>query len=148
MLGELVFAAMKNEEFGVEFDPALTDIWRAFGAPPRPAFLLDIPLRLESPLPKVPTVREGVTVEGSAAVAIHGLVMGPNSIPIMGARVEYPFLNLSTQSDSHGRFYFSVVPAKPAPEFKVTAKGKVLTIRADEKSLSGEALLIHFENLE
>jgi len=148
MLGELVFAAMEHDEFEVEFDAAPAAIWTAFGAVPRPSFILGVPVRRERPQPEAPLVRSGVSLDSTAAVSLHGVVTGPGDLPLMGARVECPSLGLSAQTDSRGRFRFSTVPATPPPEFRVTAKGKALTIRADSRSLSGEAFVIHFDDLE
>lgn len=145
MLGELVFAAMEHEEFEVEFDPAPAAVWTALGAVPRPCFVLGVPLRKDRPQPDAPLVRGGVSLESSAVRNLNGLVTGPNDIPLMSARVECPALNLVTQTNARGRFQFSLVPVATALEFRVTAKGKSLTIRADAKSLSGEMLVIHFD---
>ena len=148
LLGELVFAAMEREDTEVDFDPVLPAVWTAFGTAPRPSFTLRVPLRRERRQPEVALVRSGVAVQSTAAISIHGIVLGPGGVPLMNARVECPALNLVSQTDHHGRFRFSAVPATPPPEFRATAKGKVLLVRADSRSLGGDPLVIQFDKLE
>src|SRR5262249_36272243 len=52
MLADLMFAAMENSEFQVEMEPIPLSVWSSFGVPPRPSFLLRVPLRQERPQPQ------------------------------------------------------------------------------------------------
>src|SRR6266850_5283921 len=65
MLVALMFAAMENKEFQVELEPLPVTVWTAFGVPPRPSFILRVPLRQERPQPQTKLVREPLRVESS-----------------------------------------------------------------------------------
>jgi hypothetical protein len=49
LLGELVFAAMDRPGADVILEPPPPEVWAAFGVPPRPSFLLEVPLRRARP---------------------------------------------------------------------------------------------------
>jgi len=57
LLGDLIFAAMENPEFEVEMQPVPIDVWTAFGVPPRPSFVLRVPLQRERSKPEAKPVR-------------------------------------------------------------------------------------------
>ena len=47
LLGELLLAAMDTPAYEVELDNIPPTIWAGFGIPPRPAFILRVPVRKE-----------------------------------------------------------------------------------------------------
>jgi hypothetical protein len=49
VLGELVFAAMDRPGVDVILEPPPPEVWAAFGVPPQPSFLLEVPLRRARP---------------------------------------------------------------------------------------------------
>jgi hypothetical protein len=149
MLGVLMFAAMENSEFEVEQDPVPVSLWVALSVRPRPSFVLRLPLRRERPEPHVPLVRLPLVIKGSPMAGLHGLVLGPGDMPVMGARVEVPALQLSTHTDPDGRFHFSAVPTDPPVKLlMVRAKGQELSIKIDEAVGFDEPLLIRLQGLE
>lgn len=149
LLGNLVFAAMENSEFEVEFDSFPARVWTAFGLPPRPSVVLKVPLRRERPEPAAKLVRVPLVVRHSLMRPLYGFVLGPEDVPIAGARIELPALQLSTRTNSKGRFDFPAVPAEPKVTLLlVKAKGKVLSVNPAEIAAEGKPLLIRFQLME
>jgi hypothetical protein len=64
-LGELAFAALESPDFEVELGALPVSLWQAFGVPPRPAFLLRVPVRRERPARKVPLVLEPIVIQAA-----------------------------------------------------------------------------------
>ena len=77
--------------------------------------------------------------------SLEGVVLGPQELPVVGARVELPALRLSTRTDSKGGFRFSAVPAQPASKLlRVTAKGRELSVQT-EADAGRQPMVIHFD---
>lgn len=145
LLGQLVFAAMDSAEFEVDLDLVPVSVWRAFGVAPRPSFVLRVPLQRERPEPEVKLVRGPLEVETSPVQSLQGVVLGPQEVPLVGARVELPALRLSTRTDSKGRFHFSTVPAGPSAKLlRITAKGRELSVKT-EGDAGREPMVIQFD---
>ena len=149
MLVALMFAAMENKEFQVELEPLPVAVWTAFGVPPRPSFILRVPVRQERPQPQTKLVREPLRVESSPIVGLHGLLVGPGDIPLADCRIEIPALHISTSTDHRGRFYFPAVPASGNKQLVVKAKGFELPVVSKQNYPDSRApLVIHFSPLE
>lgn len=143
-LGVLAFDAMDIREWSVESEPPPIDVWRAFGVPPRPAFIVRVPLRLERRDREAPLVRKPLVVDMHATTALAGTVTGPEDIPIAGASIEIPSLQLHATSDAGGAFRFPQLPASSSITLIVRAKRQTRTIRAR----TGEPLHIRIDGLE
>lgn len=149
MLGELMLAAMGNSEFEVEPDPVPVEVWRAFGVGPRPSFVLRVTVTLERREDLAPLVRKPLVVKRSPIARLQGVVCGPGDVPIMGATVELPVLGLTTKTDANGGFVFAAVPSEPpAKTIRVKAKGKEVSVSADEAILKSQPLIIRLEKME
>ena len=149
MLVELMFAAMENNDFQVEPEPIHASGWTAFGVPPRPSFILRVPLRQERPLPPAKLVREPLTVRSSPIVGLHGLLLGPGGVPLSDCRIEIPALHIFTSTDYRGRFHFPAVPASGNKQLVVKAKGLELPVVSTQNYPDSRApLVIHFSPLE
>lgn len=149
MLGELIFAAMEKSEFEVESDPSPVALWTAFNTAPRPSFVLRVPLRLERPQEKIPLVRKPPIIKNSPMVPLEGQILGPEGIPLKGARVEVPGLQISTSTDSRGRFAFSAVPVNPPlKRLIITFKGSEHVFSPEQPITEMAPLLIHLKELE
>jgi hypothetical protein len=148
MLVDLMFAAMENTDFQVESESVPLSVWTAFSVPPRPSFLLRVPMRQERPQPQAKLVRE-LKFQSSPAVGFHGLLLGPGDVPLSDCRIELPALNLSTRTDYRGKFYFPSVPSAGSKQLLVKAKGLEFPVRSEENYPdSGSPLVIHFSPLE
>jgi len=149
MLVALMFAAMENKDFQVELEALPTTVWTAFAVPPRPSFILRVPLRQERPEPQTKLVREPLKVESSPIVGLHGLLLGPGDIPLSDCRIEIPALHISTSTDYKGRFYFPAVPASGNKQLVVKAKGFELPVVSKQNYPDSRTpLVIHFSPLE
>ena len=124
LLGTLVFAALADEKIDVEPGPVPLEMWRAFAVPPRPAFVVRLPLRIERELRVAPRVRHPLEIGGAALDTVLGVVVGPGDLPVMNARVEELGTGVTTLTDYAGRFRFARLPvADTALRFRVSAKG-------------------------
>jgi hypothetical protein len=149
MVVDLMFAAMESQDFQVEQESIPLTVWTAFGTPPLPSFILRVPLRQERPQPQAKLVRQPLKIQLSPIVGFHGLLLGPEDVPLSDCRVEMPDLNLATGTDYKGRFYFPSVPSAGSKQLVVKAKGYELPVRSEENHPdSGAPLIIHFSPLE
>jgi hypothetical protein len=129
LLGDLAFAALGREDLSAAFRPIDPALWTGFGIPPRAAFLLQVPLRLERKAQRGPPVRE-ITTQFVSSLPLDGIVIGPGDVAIAGASVELPKLGLSASTGPDGRFRFARVPAEGPMNLRVSAKGEVQDIHS------------------
>lgn len=142
LLGKLAFAAMENTEFEVDFEPLSPASWTAFGVEPRPSFFLRLPVRQHRAFPPTKLVTQPLVLHTSPIHTFTGVVYGPEETPIMGAKVEVPALQLSTQTDSMGQFYFPGLPKDEAVTLRVRAKGQEVNVTIDPMDEKSEPLVI------
>jgi uncharacterized protein DUF4255/carboxypeptidase family protein len=152
LLGELLFAALEKPEteppeFEVITEPLPVEVWTALGTSPRPSFFLRMPLRRERTQKQAPLVRTPLVISGQMS-HLDGIVYGPESIPIMGARVEVAALRLSTHTDAKGRFHFAALPSSAPISLKVQAKGKEINLSLTPSARRDEPLEIRLQGLE
>jgi hypothetical protein len=146
LLGQLLFAAMETGEFMVDLKPLEADAWAALKVAPQPAFFLQVPLAKERHQ-TVKRILHRPEVRINAVTSLAGVVLGPDDIPIPGARVELPSSSASTYTDVRGRFRFAVVPAEPrTKQIRIVAKGFEHLVSED--TVESEELVIHFNPLE
>jgi len=143
-LGVLAFDAMEARDWSVESEAIDTELWRAFEIAPRAAFVVRVPLRLARADREAPLVRKPLVVDMHSTTALAGTVTGPENIPIAGASLEIPSLQLSTRTDRNGAFRFPQLPASSSITLIVRAKRQTRTLRAS----TGEPLHIRIEGLE
>jgi hypothetical protein len=149
LLGELVLAVIEKREYELDLAELPATIWAALGIAPRPALTLCVPLRFERPGPTTRLVRGPLTVRGAPVMSLHGIVLGPGDIPIAGASVEVPALQLTDHTDARGRFHFSTVPGEPPGiQLLVKAKGRVQTITIEQPPSDGGPLTIRFDSFD
>ncbi|MEW5986121.1 MAG: Pvc16 family protein [Chloroflexota bacterium] len=145
LLGRLVFAAMDSPDMDVAFDPLPPAAWQAFGLPPQPSFILHAPVRLERPDAAVPLVRQPLVLQTSPLVELQGVVIGPDDLPIAGARVELPALQRVTYAGPKGEFRFTGLPGEgQLRQVRIVAKGKTLDVTLGQLAIS-EPLVIRFD---
>ena len=146
LITQLLFAAMTSEEFEVEAEAPPLALWTALALPPQPSFVLKLTLQRERPEKIAPLVLSPLELNASPTGSLRGVVVGPNRIPIPGARVEVPALALSAQTDVAGRFLFRAVPlGRQKVVLRISAKGKEWTCDAAGKT---EPLVIQINPTE
>lgn len=132
LLSCLLLAALGHREWEVESEPLPAAVWQALGLPPRPSFVLRIPVQRERPAKPVPRVTSGLVIRQSPLGALAGRVVGPGGVSIMGALVEVPGLNLATRTDADGQFVFAALPLSPPVEvLHVNARGRSVRVNLD-----------------
>lgn len=129
LLGELMFAAMEEQEFEVEQHPLPLLAWQTLGVAPRPAVLLKVPLHKPRPDKLAPRVRGKMSVRFGGMRPLQGQVFGPGRVPIMAATVTLPLLQMTARTDYQGRFHFAAVPTEPpVTELQVNARGREVSL--------------------
>ena len=148
LLGELLFAALETPEMEVEVGAVPVALWQAFGAAPRPAFTLRMPMLKERRKRPVRRVLEPLVVEASRLARLAGVVLGPGDLPLAGARVELPALNVSTRTDFQGRFQFAAVPEGATGVLRVQARGRELAVAPERPADPESPLIVRFPLME
>lgn len=143
-LGVLAFDAMDTRDWSVDVDPPGVVVWRAFNIAPRPGFIVRVPLRMERKDREAPLVRKPLVVDMHSTTALAGTVTGPGDLPISGATLEIPSLQLFATTDGDGAFRFPQLPASSSIPLVVRAKRQTRTLRAR----TGEPLHIRIDGLE
>jgi hypothetical protein len=144
LLGDLVAAAMQEEDFEVLLAPTPPETWLALGAAPRPAFVLQVPVRKARPEPAPPRVRGPLVVQGVALAPFAGVVLGPGDVPVANARVEVPSADAVAETDPLGRFQFANLPVEPRQKLvRVRARGRQIDVQIAEPS----PVVIRFDQL-
>jgi hypothetical protein len=147
LLGELTFAAMESADIEVELGPLPAGTWAAFGVAPQPCFRLRVPLRRERPEREAPPmVRQPLVLRTSPTTNVWGRVLGPEDVPLAGARVELTYLHRSTRTDTKGEFRFPNVPSESlAHPLRVQAKGRVFEASVDRAAQEGDPIVIRVD---
>jgi hypothetical protein len=144
LLDALVGAALDRAGFEVDLAGIPAELWVALRLVPRPAFAIQVLLSRARPEPEPRLVRELVLQE-SPMVSLAGQVLGPRRIPLAGARLEIPSMQLSTCTDPRGRFAFPPIPSRPLPkQLLVFARGRRLEIEPAKLLAAGPAPTITF----
>ena len=145
LLGKLLLAALEKPEYEIDLSELPPTLWSAFGIAPRPAFTLCLPLPLARVEPVPPLVQGHLVVRGEPVPSLYGIVLGPGDIPIAGAGVELPSLQLRGYTNAEGRFRFSTVPGGSRHiQLVVRAKGRVQSVFVERPSSEQEPLEIRF----
>lgn len=149
MLGQLVQAAIEKREYELDLTEVPVAMWMAFGIVPRPAFMLSLPLPVERAESAVKLVQGPIVVRGAPVRSVHGIVLGPGDVPVAGASIELPALQLHTHTDTRGRFQFTTVPGEPQGiQLLVKAKGWVQRLTVGQSSSGQEPLVVRFSSFE
>lgn len=145
LLGTLLFAALEKREYELTLEEVSASVWAAFGIAPRPACMLWVPCALAQREPEPKRVRGPLVMQGAPVRSLHGIVLGPGDMPIAGARVELPALELRGQTDPHGRFFFASVPGESQNiQLVVKARGYQQSVLVEQSSSEQEPLAIRF----
>jgi hypothetical protein len=142
LLTELAFAAAAQTNWQIEQEPVPLAIWTSFGIAPRPSFLLRIPLELaQEELPTAPRAKT-LSLNAYTLVALRGVLLGPDDIPLSGGSVELPALNLRTETNAGGEFCLSGVPGSAVNTLQARAKGSSLAIQCRANDYATSPLIL------
>lgn len=146
LLSRLVFSAMENAEMEVEFHGLPFESWIALGAQPRPYFLIRMPVRRHRKLPEAKPVLHPMVVEVGGMTSLRGNIVGPDSTPWPGARVELPSLQMATRTDVNGYFQFNAIPREPGKKrLRITAKRRVFEVEVAQPPAPREPVRVQLD---
>ena len=129
LLGDLVFAAMSDKELEVDLSPMPAALWAGLRSVPRPAFRLRVQVRKEQPAAEARCL--SLVGRAPSPGGLLGQVVGPGDVPIRGAWVALPSLQLSTRTDAQGHFQFPRVPSvESLGRLEVRAEGEMLAVES------------------
>jgi hypothetical protein len=149
LLGQVAFAAMQNPEFTVDLDPLPAESWLALKIAPRPSFILSVPLSQDRPEPPVKLVRTQLSAQFQPTTQFVGRLMGPNGVPVVGARVELLALQLFEYTDANGQFRFATLPSEPKKiDLRVSAKGRQLNVTVEPGGEPSQPVIVPFDPFE
>ncbi len=149
LLGKLVFAAMEKREYELNLEDLPATLWAALGLAPRPAFTLWVPCAVALQEPVVKLVRGPLVVQGAPVRSLYGIVLGPGDIPVAGAGVELPALQLRGHTDTRGRFHFATVPGESQHfQLVVKARGYQQSVLVEQSTSAQEPLAIRFTTFD
>ena len=147
-LNALVFAAMEEAELELEMHPPEPALWTALGIPPGPCVFLRVRVRLERPERPTRLVLKPLKVEALPVRPLVGVVLGPEDVPVMGAVIEIPALQMSVRTGAKGQFRFQSVPESGwLKHLVVRARGKTQDIALEKDYSEENPLVIHFDPL-
>ncbi len=126
LLDRVLVASAAVTEPALQFKALAPELWTALGVPPRPAFLVDVPGRVDRQQSVVPRVRMPLQVHDVAIRGLEGRVVGAGEVPLTGVRVELAATGASTYTNTRGGFSFSAVPADQPVRLLLRAKGRDL----------------------
>jgi len=138
MLLNLTFSAMESADYDVELNSLPLSVWKQFGIPPRPAFILQAPLEKPQPSRPVEPVKEQVLKQSPISSLAGKVVYGPGDISMPNVRVELPELNRSTVTDQNGVFRFGAVPAGQKVRLRIRGQEFAPVVQ-------GQSLVFHLE---
>jgi hypothetical protein len=139
LLGDLVFAAMGDKELEVDLSPVPHALWVGLRSVPRPAFRVRVQVRKEHPLTEV----RCLSLVDSGEVPLQGRVVGPDDLPIRGAWVALPALQLSTRTDAQGQFQFPRVSSlESLGRLEVRTAGELLSVDSEELTSGSSPMVV------
>lgn len=139
LLDPVVAAAVDPTRVTVTFEPVPAELWLALGARPRPALLVDVPVRVDRPAAAVPHVTAPLRLETVVARTLRGTVLGPGDVPVPGMRVEAPAAGAGTYTDAAGAFGFGGLPPG---ELRLVLVGRGRYFHTDVTAAAGEPVVI------
>ena len=105
------------------FDEVPAHVWQSSGVPARPAFYVDVPGRLDRPVPVVPRVTAPLRIDTVPVRPLSGVVLGPRRTPLPGMRVETIDGTAVTYSGADGTFVLDGLPAGRATTLRLSGRG-------------------------
>lgn len=149
--GRIVSAVEHSRNVGwrLEFQPLSCSLdWVAFGVVPQPGVIPGVHVAHEWDDVNSPRVTHPPELDASRGIELSGTVVGPEKLPLSGAHVELPSLQLTTQTDAEGKFkFFPVQGGRYFPANLIVIAKRHEQVGKLESRHLGKPLAIEF-NLE
>jgi len=139
VLDRILGALAAQERYRPVFEPIPAPLWSAAGVVPRPALVLDVPVRVERPVAVPSRVRGELVMEVGPVRAIRGRVVGPGAVPLPGITVATGTGHART--DARGEFTLPGQPGDRAVPLHLSGRG--LHLRAEIGPRTAEPVVIH-----
>jgi hypothetical protein len=146
LLGDLLFAALENPDLDVGLEPPPLALWRAFGVPPQPAFVVRCRTWKDlEPRPITPVTKRVFDV--GVARHIAALVIARDGRPASNVTVDLPAHGTAVQTDANGRFTFAAVLPETPSALVVRVGGVEQTVELGPATVDGP-LIVHLDTQE
>ncbi|GAA2396111.1 carboxypeptidase-like regulatory domain-containing protein [Dactylosporangium salmoneum] len=119
-----VLAASVGGPYAPVFEPVPPGLWAAAGVAPRPAFQVDVAVRLDRPRAVAPRVTVPLRLVDAPVREVAGTVLGPGDVPVPGLRVESADGLAATHTDGAGRFALPGLPAGRPVTLRLSGRGR------------------------
>jgi hypothetical protein len=139
VLDRVIGAVAADDRYRPVFEPLPAHLWAAAGIAPRPALVLDVPVRVERPVTAVPRVRGELSVHVVPVHPIHGRVVGPGAVPLPGITVTAG--GRTAQTGPRGEFTLPGLPGDRTVPLHLSGRGRHL--RAEVTAPTAEPVVIH-----
>jgi hypothetical protein len=148
ILGTLLAAAAQHPDCEVDLAPLPWSGWSALGVMPQPSFFLCVPMELRRQPTQVPLVKK-FQPSFSELQPLHGIVIGPDNVPVPGAVIRVPGTNTTATTDHRGQFQLAGVPVHPpVTTLQVRAKGNESIVNLGNDGPYPERVVIHYQPSE
>lgn len=109
LIDRVLLAAAGEDRYRLVPEPVPADLW---GHPPvpRPAVLIDVPVRIAVPAPQAHRVTAELHLDGGPVRTITGRLVGPGDVALPGMTVASPATGTSVLTDPRGGF---ALPGQP-----------------------------------
>lgn len=152
LLGRAFIAVTARPDLLLIQEPIPADVWLALGTVPRPALLVEMPVRIAArPMAASPPIRETPQIRDTpptrqtpptrhTPTVLHGHVFGPARVPLAGVRVTSDGSDRSAYTDTQGAFSLADLPTATT-QLLLSVRGRQLTVEVDTSST--EPVVIH-----
>lgn len=143
VLDRALHAVVGRDGMLVVPEPVPADTWRALGAVPQAALLIDVPALV---LPATDTPPPGrvlspLRLDTVSLRPLRGQVVGEQGVPLAGVRVEATGTGRAAYTDARGGFTLSGLPDRELARLVLFLRDRQLTVDVDPTST--EPVLIH-----
>ncbi len=122
-LDRLIFQAMMQTDIDVDDAALSASDWQAFGIQPQPCVALV--MRIQRPqYAAQPIVTQVPAVDFRGIKVLSGQVVGPGDVPLANATIDVQSMDMSTTTDSSGRFHFRVIGGETSYTLRCRARGR------------------------
>lgn len=144
LLGRLAFSAMGHAEWELELDAISPDYWEALHLPPLPSFVISVPVRQERGEAPIARVLQPLEIQVAPMASLHGVLLGPDDVPVPDASVMLLSPQLWTTTNQDGHFSFPAIPAEPGSRrLRVRAKGAEFDLEVEQPLTGEQPVMIH-----